>query len=74
MIGESTKHQLSDRVFVDVGTDGHAAVILTTEQDGRTTNRIVLSLAAARALYTFLGGLQFSRLERVVESTKKLGA
>jgi hypothetical protein len=67
-----TKCQLADRVFVDIGTDREAVVVLTTEVHGRTTNRIVLSIAAAQRLQTFLASVQASPVRRAEESTKKL--
>lgn len=72
MIGESTKQPLDARVFVEFGASERDTVILTTEVEGRTTNRIVLSFAAVSKLQAFLAQLQVTPVQEIGESAKKL--
>lgn len=57
MTVNSARTCLGDGVFADIHADGRR-VVLTTEQDGRTTQRIVLSIAAAELFDRCVRGLR----------------
>jgi hypothetical protein len=64
-----TTRQLDAGIFVEISADGHG-LVLTTEVDGRTTHRLVLSLTAAVALGEFVQSLR--GVKSVEESVKRL--